>query len=480
MDPVEFLRVVRRRWLYAVIPIVLAIGASLFVSLTATKIYSATASVFFSRPGGASASDLLLGATYTREQLGSYAALATTPVVLDRVIDDLDLDVTASQLDNSVSAVVYADTVIVNVTASGPDPQQSADIANSLARNLGQVAKDLSQSDEGEPAVSASIVAEATVPQAPSSPNTWLNLVAGTLAGVMLGVLAALARDRLDTRVRDSSDLPDSLPVLASIPLDRDSKASPILGDRQSRVRSEAFRRLRINLRFAAVGDARESRVLVVTSASPGDGKSVVALNTGIVLAQAGHSVLVMDADLRLPKVATYTGVVGEVGLADVLVERIGLDDALQDGPYGIKVMTSGTTPPNPSELLGSLQMAQLVDLLRSRFDFVIIDTPALLPVTDGSVAAAQSDGAILVVRHGRTKHGDVARALETLSVVNARVLGVVMNRSPGVLPRESRGYVSYLRENQPTEASADGLTPDPSPAGRGDLGRHKGSASQS
>ena len=448
MDLAEFTRVLRRRWLYVLLPVVLAVGAAAYLSVSATKIYEATASVFFSRPGGETASDLLLGANYTREQIGSYAALATKPIVLDRVIDDLDLMVTPQTLDNSVSARVSADTVIVDVSASSPVPESAAQVANSLAANLGQVVQELSPAaGDDEPAVSAVIVSEAQTPAVPASPNTRLNLVAGMLGGLMIGISAALGRDRLDTRIRDSRDLPEGVPLLATVGVDKTGGLSLVAGAHRSRMRSEAYRRLRTNLRFAGVGDA-PMKVICIASPTPGEGKSTTAVNLAVILAEAGHHVVLVDADLRLPTAAAYFGVVPDVGLADVLVSRVPLDSALQSGPSDLAVLASGTIPPNPSELLGSRNMAELVSTLRDSFDYVLIDTPALLPVTDAAIVSALSDGVILVTGYGHTKRGQLDRAMETLSNVGARLLGTVLNRAPASALADAGAYGPYVQSH--------------------------------
>lgn len=471
---VEFLRVLRRRWVYVLVPLVLVVGATTYLSVTATKVYIATASVYFARPAGDSTSELLQGATYTQQQLASYATLATKPIVLDKVIDDLDLDVTARELARSVTARVSADTVIIDLRASSASPERAADVANAVAGSLDDVVQEVTPStSDATPTVTATIVADATVPTVPASPNTRMNVLAGLVGGLMLGLLAALARDQLDTRVREVDDLPDGLPVLASIPFDRAAEQTPALVDKQgSRARAEAFRRLRTNLRFTDVDD-QPVQVLAVTSPMPGEGKTSTAANLALVLADEEHRVLLIDADLRLPRAADYLGAVSDVGLADALVSRVSVEDAMQKGPSGLSFLAAGSLPPNPSELLGSRAMAELVQSLRPDFDHIVIDTPALLPVTDGSVVASLTDGAVLVAAHGASKRGDVGRAVDALHTVGARVLGVVFNRVPRSGVGESRGYGPYLQDSPSTRQP----NPTTRVVGKEEkLGKHAGS----
>jgi succinoglycan biosynthesis transport protein ExoP len=455
----ELLGVLQRRWVYVVLPMVVAVGAAAFLSLSAAKIYEATASVYFARPAGNSTSELLQGATYTQQQLASYASLVTKPILLDRVIDDLDLDITAEELARQMSALVSSDTVIVDVRASSPSPDRASRIANSAAENLQGVVEELTPASADDmPTVTATVVAPAPVPSVPSSPNTRLNLLAGLVGGLMLGVLAAIARDRLDTRVRRVDDLPDGLPVLASVPVDRGAEKSPaaVVQDR-SPLRAESFRRLRTNLRFASV-DERPIQVLAVVSAMPGEGKTSTALNLARVLAHEGHRTLIIDSDLRLPRAADYLGAVSEVGLADVLVARLDVEAAIQPTADGLDLLAAGTIPPNPSELIGSKHMAELLSSLRRSYEYIVIDTPALLPVTDGSLVASLSDGVVVVAAHGKTRHNQLVTALQSLSTAGSRVLGVVLNRVPRSKVDETRRYGPYLEA--PRQAAASTNTP--------------------
>jgi len=166
-----------------------------------------------------------------------------------------------------------------------------------------------------------------------------------------------------------------------------------------------------------------------LTSSVAGEGKSTTACNLALTLASAGTRVILVEGDLRRPRVADYMGLEGAVGLTDVLIGRAALDDVLQ--PWGsspLSVLTSGALPPNPSEMLSSAQMGELIASLRTRADMVLIDSPPLLPVTDAAVLTRECDGALLVVRQGRTTREQLTRSLEALRSVGARLLGTVLN----------------------------------------------------
>ena len=185
--------------------------------------------------------------------------------------------------------------------------------------------------------------------------------------------------------------------------------------------------------------------VVVVTSAVAGEGKSTTAANLAVVFAEADIDVLLIEADLRRPKVADYFGLERAVGLTNVLVGQVSVDEVLQEwGSGGVTVLASGSIPPNPAELLGSQNMQVLLNELRQRFDMIIIDAPPLLPVTDAAVAAARADGALVVTRYGKTTRAQLDSAIAVLHAVDAKVIGGVLNMVPTSEARVSSMYNGY------------------------------------
>ncbi len=281
--------------------------------------------------------------------------------------------------------------------------------------------------------VSVSVVQGADLPQSPASPHPAANLALGLAVGLALGIALATVRDAVDTRVEDAEGLQavTGLPLLGTTAQDDASAQQPLIVHVDPRSpRAEAFRDLRTNLAFVDVD--HPPRSLVMTSAVAGEGKSTTTSNLAIALAQSGQRVVLVDGDLRRPSIATYLGLEGAVGLTDVLSGRVDLDDALQSwGTDGLTVLPSGPTPPNPSEsLLGSMQMRTLLQNLESRADMVLIDAPPLLAVTDAAVLSRLASGCVLVVRARVTKKEQVARAMEALHRVDARVFGTVLTRA--------------------------------------------------
>jgi len=464
----EFLSVLRKRWLYVVIPTLVGLGAAAALSYSTTPIYQATASVYFSLPYGNSANDLYQGSNYTQKQLSSYASLATLPVVLDPVVTKLDLPVTATKLADSVNAVASDDTVLIEIRVTDTSPAAAASISNAVADQLAVVVKDLSpKSAEGRPAVDVSIVAKATEPTVPISPNTTRNMVAGALGGLFCGLLLALARDRLDTRVRKPKDMPGDLATLATVPFDKAARSAPLLNVRGGKSRrTEVFRSLRTNLQFVDV--AKPAKVIVVTSSVAAEGKTSTSANLAIVFSEAGLRVLLIDADLRRPRVSQYLDLEGSVGLSNVLIGQVAIEDVLQVcGRDRLDVLASGLLPPNPSELLGSQNMIDLLNMLRLRYDVILIDAPPLLPVTDAAVASVHADGVVVIVRYGKTTKSQLASAVQSLRAVDARILGAVINMAPlkgSDAAMRYDGYGYYQDDAGPQGAQFDTIQASTSP----------------
>jgi capsular exopolysaccharide synthesis family protein len=230
--------------------------------------------------------------------------------------------------------------------------------------------------------------------------------------------------------------------VLASVPTDSSLEERGVLDfSVGGSPTAEVYRKLRTNLAFVRVDSP--VRRLVVTSASQSEGKTTTAINLAAALAESGNHVVLVDADLRRPAVGSRLGANQSIGFTDYLLGRASIDDLIQEsGQQNLAVLTSGPLPPNPAELLGSQRAREAVDLLSERYDYVVIDTAPVLPVTDAVVTARWADGVLLVARSGTTRRRDVSDAMAQLSAARVDVLGAVLNYVPA---RESAyGYGYY------------------------------------
>lgn len=467
MDLTDYLGVLRKRWSTIVLIALLTLGAAVALTLAAVPQYTATTRMFFAAEGGESISDLNQGSTFAERQMVSYAAVAASPMVLDPVIEDLDLDVQAHELAEALTATILPNSVILDISATDEDPQLAADLADAVADELSAVAEDLSpERSDGTQPVQATIVTEARVPTEPSAPNTVLNVALGLVFGVLLGTVTAVARELLDTKVRGAKDVTalTGVPVMATVQYETGSRSSPtFMVDDPHGSRAEDVRRLRTNLRY--VGLDHKLRSIVVTSSLPGEGKSTTSIALSLALADTGARVLLVDADLRRPSVAEYLGLEGAAGLTTVLIGRAESADVVQRWRRtGLDVLPAGDVPPNPSELLGSRAMATLLVDLMAAYDIVVVDSPPLLPVTDAAVLGKLAGGTLVVAGADKVHKAQLREALDALDQVGAHVLGVVLNKV-GRRDANRYGYESYRsrgpgetprRPESPAEVAAE------------------------
>lgn len=438
----------RRNWfiVVGVATVGLLVGGA--ASLLVKPTYTAETQLFVAIQGTGSVSELQQGNTFSQARVQSYVKTVGTPVVLRPVVDSLGLDVSPSQLAKQVKASTDLNTVLINISVTDTSPVQAAAVAQSVADSLIKAVDALEKPKTGGTSpVSLSIITPAEAPLSPSAPNTRLNLALGLTAGLALGLIGAILRATMDFRIRGEADLKlvTEAPLLGGIAYDQDAAKKPLLTQAPPQSpRAESFRQLRTNLQFANVSGRAKS--VLLTSSLPGEGRSTTATNLAIALAQAGQSVCLIDADLRRPMVNEYLGLDRSAGLTTALVGNVDVNDLLQ--PWGndnLFVLTSGQIPPNPSELLGSESMRQLLTRLESAFDTVVIDAPPLLPVTDAAVLGQFVGGVVVVVGSQKTKRHDVERALAALQLVEANLLGIVLNQLPVKGPDAyAHSYYSY------------------------------------
>jgi len=209
--------------------------------------------------------------------------------------------------------------------------------------------------------------------------------------------------------------------------------------DRNSPV-VEAYRALRTNLKFVNVD--RILRRVLITSPGPGEGKSTIAANLSVVLAQAGKKVITCSVDLRKPTLHTYFGVNNRKGVTNILAGHHTIDECLHEvGIPNLRILASGPNPPNPAELLGSVNMRSLIEDLQQRADMLIFDAPPAIAVTDAAILAPMMDGVILVINAGTVPRELAKHSKEQLEKVGANILGVVLNR---VNVKDGYGYYYY------------------------------------
>jgi len=426
------------------------IGAllSFFVTLSMTPIYKASAQLFVSTPASAvDISALLTGSSFSQQRVKSYAQIINSPVNLEPVVKDLKLKMSAEDLSKNITASAPLDTVLISLTVTDTNPKRAARIANAVAQQFGITVKSLElQEIDTESPIKVSIAKFAVPPTAPASPKKSINYALGLMLGFGLGFGIASLRKLLDNTVKNEDDLGD-IPLLAAIGFDLNADEKPLITQiGRYAARTEAFRTLRTNLKHANPGVNPQS--IVITSALPNEGKSTSAINIAISLTQSGERVLLVEADLRRPKIPIYLEFASKViGLSELLSSPTKLTWPIvkkhmrKHPEIELQVLTSGRIPPNPAELLESGRFRELMTILKAKFDYIIIDCPPLLPITDAAIVAAQTDGAILVSHAGTTKIPHYQGARDAIRGVGALVLGVILNKIPEEAMEYEYGY---------------------------------------
>lgn len=451
-DPVldlrDIVRTLRRNWMLVVVTALAGLLIGGLASVLTKPTYTAETQLFVAIQSSGSVQELQQGNNFSQARVQSYVKTVDSPAVLQPAIDTLGLPYNSADLASRVHASTELNTVLINITVTDTSPVQSAAIAQAVSDSLIRAVDELEKPKNGGTSpVRLSIIKPASAPLAPSGPNTKANLLLAGLSGLTLGLAAALLRSTLDNRVRSEADLRlvTDAPVLGAIAFDQDAVKKPLLTQAQTQSpRAESFRQLRTNLKFTNVSG--RAKTILVTSSLPGEGKSTTATNLAIALAQTGQTVCLIDADLRRPMVNEYLGLDRSAGLTTALIGVTEVQDLLQ--PWGedrLFVLTSGQIPPNPSELLGSEAMKQLLEHLETVFDAVVIDAPPILPVTDAAVLSQNVGGVVMVVGTQKVKRNELEKSLDALNLVSATVLGVVLNRLPSKGP-DAYAYGYYTQ----------------------------------
>ena len=445
----------------------LAVLGAVLISLLTTPLYQASTRLFVSTTSSASVTEIYQGNLFSQQRVLSYTQLLMGETLAQRTIDKLSLDMRKEALQQHVKASAKPDTVLIDVVVLDASPVRARDIANALSDEFVVVVRELeTPTDRATPDARVVVEQRASIPEKPVIPRTALNVAIGLTVGLLLGIGLAILRGLLDNTVKDREAIEEitGAGLVGSIPFDKERrKEAAISFDSDNSAIAEAFRKLRTNLQFLRVDNP--PRVIVVASSMPNEGKTTTAINIALALAEADHNVVLVGGDMRRPKLEEYLDLIEEVGFSTVLAGRASLDDVLQKTRFPrVTVLASGAVPPNPSELLGSLAAKNVLDELRTRFDYVVIDSSPLLAVTDGAILAAGADGVLIIARYGETKRDQLAHAVGTLDDVGAQVLGAVVTMLPA---RGSASYSYYgygkqqpARREPPVEPAASNPPP--------------------
>ena len=479
--------VLNRSWIVAVTAVLAAVIAFMGTFFFITPKYKASA-LFYVNNSSLSVGDASLSLTTgdisaSRNLVKSYIVILKTRASLNDVIDYAGVDRSYSAVKGMITAAAVDETEIFEVVVTSTDPYEAEKIANAITYIL---PKRIANIIDG---TSAKVVDTAVVPSGPSSPSYTKNVIIGFLVGVVLSVGLIAIREIFDITIRTEEDVAQCCahPILSMIPdmtehskgsyyyygygrrrrhyyyangkkhssyayadaekakekakakaksaynTDKSSGKEPVLiGDGISFAASEAYKLLRAKLQFSFVGSSK-CRVIGLTSALSGEGKSLTAVNLAYTLAQLDKKVILIDGDMRRPTLAEKLGIQKKPGLSSYLTNQSPLEDLIQKYMSGEKemfdVVAAGQNPPNPVELLSSETMAEMVERLRETYDYVILDLPPVGEVSDAMSVANLLDGMLLVVRQNYCDRTVLSNAVRLFAFLKTnKILGVVFN----------------------------------------------------
>jgi succinoglycan biosynthesis transport protein ExoP len=508
----HYLHVLRRRFPVVVLVMVLAVGAALAFDFTSTRIYSASAEVLLTTASsqtifnnGQTTVDSVdvptqvtvmesspIKSTVNRRlgaDAGKVSSVSIAQVGLTNVID-----ATVESPDPAVAkraADLYAQTYVATRRSQDVDSLLAAgnEVQKKLTQIQGQINAlpptagtdrttlaseydvfkqqlDQIQANAAVQSGGAQVVGPAQVPTSPVKPQPIRDAALAGVLGLLLGVGLAFLAEYLDDKIHTTDDVGrygHGLTVLAEVPAVagwRDRKTTRVVSIRDSdSSAAEAYRSLRTSLQI--IGLRRPVQTILVTSPMTSEGKTTTAVNLAVTMARAGRHVVLVDLDLRRPRIAQFFGLDPAPGFTSVLVGDAPLSEALARVSVAasvpvVQVLTSGPIPPNPSELVGTTRVSELLASIVSFADLVIIDSPPLIPVTDALVLAGRVDGVLLVVGAGQTRRRHLGRATDLLQQAEAPILGAVLNATTAQHRGYGYGYGGYAyREGNGSQPKA-------------------------
>lgn len=464
---IDVLGAIKKHIITTVVTLVVVFAAVAGYTFTRTPQYTASAQLLATYKGSSTqdttANSFNSGASYIESQIATYPELVKTEAVLQPVITDLGLNTTVDDLAKQVTASNPTDTMLVEISVDDPSPKNASNIANSVATSLQKQITTTLYSDEGEKIVSPvnlQIVQRAYVPANPSSPNTKMNLAIGLVGGIVLGIVAAVVKDLLDRRVRQTSDVQaivDDVPVLGTLSNSETfSGKAPVIIAKPASPEAEEIRRLRTNLSFA-LPENNLSNVIVVTSATQHEGKTTTSVNLATAFAEAGSSVLLIDADVRSPSVASQLGIEGNVGLTHLLAGKLSAQDAIQRyWKPNFHVLPAGKQTMNPSIMLNSRAMKSLIAQVAGHYDHVIIDTAPMRVANDAAVFVKEGGELLLVVGLGVAEKKQLRTTVQELRTLEIETAGLSLNFAESDKKKDEY-YYYYGSDDKGGEGKSDG-----------------------
>jgi receptor protein-tyrosine kinase len=431
----QVLQLIKRR-LPLILLLIIVFGAGTFVyaKYRMTDYYQAYTALVVSNSDSSTAMNSLTSSEYylNVQLTSSYRVLCKTDRVLNQVVMELNLPYSADVLRGMVTVIPVENTQIIHIYVTSASPEFAQQVANTLSTVFQKEVIEIMKMDNVQ------IIDEAQLPTAPIGPDRTKITLIGAAAGLVLGIGLSFFLELLNRKVKTKEQLQEALgaPILGVIPkigkkhtgmIEQGKKPATAQNARQSRYIMDSFSKLKVNIDFSCL-DCK-SRCIVITSALPNEGKTLVATNLAVCMAAAGHKTLLMDADMRSPSIHSTLAISNSYGLSDVVLLRSDWHKSVVPTiVQGLYVITAGQKPPNPTRILESKLFLEMLEEMKNEYEYIVIDTPPLLPVSDSQIIAPHADGVVIVVRKGKTKIESIQQASDMLLLSNANMIGAVLN----------------------------------------------------
>ncbi|MGY1774384.1 Wzz/FepE/Etk N-terminal domain-containing protein [Geodermatophilus sp. SYSU D00804] len=451
----DYLQVLRRRWWVILLVTALGVLAAVALSVTTPPTYEARATIYASVSGNATPADLQSGSAFATQRVGTYADLAVTTTVLDRATAALGNGFDIGQLRESVTSGARLDKSLIDITATGNDPDAVASQANAVAAALITEAPLLDVPGPTNP-VRLTVVQTAETPDVPIAPSPLNNLLIGIAVGLVLGVVVVVVADSLSTRIRSSADLPRAagLVTLTSMPSGPERRLRHMVA---TDPRQESFRQLRANLQF---GSHVEETIAVAGVTAASDAHTV-ARQLAAAFAEIGASVVVVDLDLRPDsrrhrRSRQAAPAPPQPGVAEVLAGSATVDDVvIRAADSHVHEVAAGQADITSAQLMSTPAMRVMLEKLKARFEYVVLACPPLVERSESAVAAALAGSALVVVESGATRRSEFLFALELLAGVRVTSVSVAIDH----VRDQDLGGGSLRRFNAPAGPESEILT---------------------
>lgn len=448
IDIREIYQTIRKRvWIIIAITLLAAFLSGIVSIFFLNEVYKSSTTLIVSKQNQGTGNDMQLSdVNLARYLVNTYSALAKSNLVLDRVLSELNLNMSLSQLKSKINVSAEGNTEIIRISVEDTVPERAMDIANSLAIIFIDEVNHLLKMENVQ------VIDTARASHSPIRPRTMKNIAIAIVLGLMAGMGIVLLIEYLDNTIKTPEDVQKcmQLSVIGRIPdFDHESpkrkhtnRTTRLIGSPSVKAPvEEAYKTLRTNIQYSNLDN--DLKIILVTSTSPEEGKTSTSSNLAISMAQSDNKVLLIDCDLRKPSVHKAFHILNIKGLTNVIAENMDYHEILNSvGIPNLDILTSGPTPPNPSELLGSTRMQVFIKKVLEEYDVIILDSPPVLPVSDAMVLSQLADRVIFVTRYGKTTYDEAENAKQGMENVGAKILGAVMNDIP--IDAEGGGYYYY------------------------------------